>query len=1030
MSLADLPIRRPVAVLMFLVSLLVLGAVAVPRLPLDFMPLVERPFVVVQVPFAGSHPLESLRQVVEPLEEELATIPQVESITARAEPGEARVTVEFGWSANLDLKKMEVREAVDRARSRLPDEIHDIFIRSGHDGPSDGALVEGRISAQRDLSESYDLLDRKIRRPLERIQGVASVRLDGVAPQQVRIDIDPQALVRHGIQPQAVLAALQASNVDTDLGAVHGDLLRYEVRALGRFADLDEIRDLMLDRSGSLRVRDVAQVSLREPRLDYGRHLDREFAIGVQVFREPTANTVAVCDAVMERIHKITQDPELEGISLLVWQNQGEEIRNSLAALRNAGLFGGLLAVGILFVFLRRMSTTLIVAVAIPFSLLVACGVMFLAGMVLNVLTMLGLMVGIGMLVDNAVVVIENIHRLQQGGMPAREAARVGARDVTLAVSAATATTLIVWSWLFTIEPGEMYIYIGAVAFTLCIAVACSLLISLTFIPLAAARFVPHKKVRPGWVMKRVVPAYRGLLTWTLQHRVLGLACLVLLAASAYIPYTYSEKSAQPQQYEREVSIFYRAHDPTTWDAMEVHVNQVEEWLESRRDELGYESLYSFYHDRGFGMTRVYPPAATLSEDSLSRLREQLREDLPVIAGIRLEIGDRSRMRHGRGSRNIVPVAVHGDDPEYLRTVALEVESRLREVEGVKDVFGPSVTGSQEARVVVDPQRAAALGLTPRQVADVVSFTYRGRALQRFRGPHGEVEMLLGLSEELQPGLASLVALPIPTADEVIVPLGSVARVTIGRTEREIEREDRKTSQWVNVEFIDGVTKDEGKERITAAMQTISLPEGYGWDWSRWGRDRDNALEIMAQGIALSLSLVGLLMAALFESILQPLAILITLPLAFFGAFWALWLLGYKLEVVGYIGLIILIGMVVNNGIVMVDHVNNLRRSGKARVPALIEGCGDRLRPILMTTLSTICGLLPLALSRFTVAGIYVDSMAVVIMAGLAASTILTLVGLPLWYSLVEDIGAVVVRSLPRLRRAAKTAIAPLPEDA
>jgi HAE1 family hydrophobic/amphiphilic exporter-1 len=1030
MNLADLPIRRPVAVLMLLISLLVLGAVSIPRLPLDFMPLVERPFVTVVVPFAGSHPLESLRQVVEPLEEELATIPQVESITANAEPGEARVTVEFGWSVNLDLKKMEVREAVDRARSRLPDEIHDIFIRSHQDGPSDGALVEGRISAERDLSESYDLLDRKIRRPLERIQGVASVRLDGVAPQQVRIDIDPQGLVRHGIEPQIVLAALQAANVDTDLGAVHGDLLRYEVRSVGRFTDLDEIRDLPLDRTGSLRIRDVAQVSLREPRLDYGRHLDREFAIGVQVYREPTANTVAVCDAVMERIHKITRDPELEGISLLVWMNQGEEIRNSLLALRNAGLFGGLLAVGILFVFLRRVSTTLIVAVAIPFSLVVACGVMFVTGMVLNVLTMLGLMVGVGMLVDNAVVVIENIHRLQQGGMPAREAARVGTRDVTLAVVAATATTLIVWSWLFTIEPGEMYIYIGAVAFTLCIAVVCSLLISLTFIPLAAARFVPHKKVTPGWLMRRLVPSYRGLLTWTLHHRFLGLLGLVVLAGSAAIPITLIEKSGQPKQYEREVSIFYNAHDPTTWDAMEVHVNQVEEWLESRKDELGYESLYSFYHDRGFGMTRVYPPASSLSEASLQELREQLREDLPVIAGVRLEIGDRNRMRHGRGSRNIVPVAIHGEDPEYLRGVALNVEKLLREVDGVRDVFGPSVTGSQEARVVVDPQRAAALGLTPRQVADVVSFTYRGRALQRFRGAHGEVEMLLGLNEELQPGLASLASLPIPAGDDRIVPLGSVARVTIGRTEREIEREDRKTSQWVNVEFIDEVKKEEGKERITTAMQNFALPEGYSWDWSRWGRDQDDTLGIMMQGIILSLLLVVILMAAIFESFLQPLAIVITLPLAFFGAFWALWLLGYKLEVVGFIGLIILIGMVVNNGIVMVDHVNNLRRAGKARVPALIEGCGDRLRPILMTTLSTIFGLLPLALSSFTVAGIYVDSMAVVIMGGLASSTIFTLLGLPLWYSTVEDIGSVVRRGMPRLNRAANAPAVTLPGDA
>ncbi len=1017
MAFSDLPINRPVAVLMLLVSLLVLGAVAIPRLPLDFMPLVERPYINVVVPFPGSHPLESLRKVVEPLEEELATISEVESITAEAEPGQARVTVRFGWRTNLDLKKMEVREAVDRARDKLPDEINDIFVRGFQDRHTDNAMLEGRISATRDLSESYDLLDRKIKRPLERIQGVASVKLDGVSPQQVHIDVDPQALVRHGVEPQIVLRKLQAANVDTDLGAIHGDLLRYDVRSLGRFRNLDEIRDMPLDTSGSLRIRDVANVTLREPRPDYGRHLDREFAIGVQVYRDPTANTVAVCDAVMERIQEITQDPELEGISLLVWMNQGEEIRNALLALRNAGLFGGLLAMGVLFVFLRRLSTTLIVAAAIPFSLVVACGVMFLSGMVLNVLTLLGLIVGVGMLVDNAVVVIENIHRLQQGGMAPREAARVGAREVTMAVIASTATTLIVWSWLFTIEPGEMYIYMGAVAFTLCIAVACSLLISLTFIPLVAARFVPHREVRPGWVMRRLVPAYRGFLGWTLDHRLLGILGLVAVAGSTLIPFNLIEIEAQPQQRQREVSIFYRAHDPLTWEAFEKHVDQVEGWLESQRDELGYESLYSWYTDRGFAMTRVYPPAEGLNDAVLSDLREKLRADLPVIAGVRLEIGDRSRMRHGRGNRNIVPLALHGEDPEYLRLVALDVEVLLRGIAGVRDVFGPSVTGSQEARVIVDPQRTADLGLTPRQVADVVAFTYRGRSLQRFQGPRGEVEMLMGLDEELQPGLASLAALPIPTADNRTVPLGSVARVAMGRTERKIEREDRKTSQWVNAEFVEDVSKDEGKERIAAIMRDFSLPEGYSWEWGTWGRERDDTLGIMLQGILLSLVLVVLLMAALFESILQPLAILITLPLALFGAMWALFLLGYKLEVVGFIGLIILVGMVVNNGIVMVDHVNRLRRQGQERVPALIQGCGDRLRPILMTTITTIFGLMPLVLSRFSVAGIYVDSMAVAIMGGLACSTLFTLIALPLWYSTIEDVGSVLGRAIPRLRR-------------
>jgi HAE1 family hydrophobic/amphiphilic exporter-1 len=670
--------------------------------------------------------------------------------------------------------------------------------------------------------------------------------------------------------------------------------------------------------------------------------------------------------------------------------------------------------------------------VAIPFSLVVACGIMFLLGTVLNVLTMLGLMVGVGMLVDNAVVVIENIHRRQGQGMPAREAARVGAREVTMAVIAATATTIIVWSWLFTIEPGPMFIYIGAVALTLCLAVVCSLVISLTFIPLAAARFVPSRQVRPGFVLRRVVPAYRSLLGWTLRHRVLALLGLFLLAGSAAIPIVAIEKSGEPRERERDVSIWYRALDPASKEIMEEHVNLVESWIESRREELGYSNLYSWYSEEHGGVTRVYLPWEGLTDDSLRELREKLQDGLPEIAGVKLEVGDRSRFRHGGGDRRMVTVALHGEDPEYLREIATDVETLLREIEDVREVFGPTISGHQEARILIDPGKASHLGLTPRQVADTVAFTFRGRNLRRFQGTHGEIEMVLGLPEDRQPGLAALTSMPVPVGDGRLVPLGAVAEVQLSRTEREIEREDRKTTQWITVEYPGEITTEEGLARVKEKMAGVVMPEGYTWDEGRWGHDRDDALGIMFQGILLSLCLVLLLMAALFESISQPFAIFITLPLAFFGAFWALWLFGYELEVVAFIGVIILIGMVVNNGIVMVDHVNNLRRQGKGRVEALLEGCGDRLRPVLMTAITTVFGLTPLVVSRFTVAGVYVDSMAVAIIGGLASSTIFTLVALPVWYTTMEDIGSVLLRAFPSRRgsRGARRAADVMPGQA
>jgi HAE1 family hydrophobic/amphiphilic exporter-1 len=1012
----DIPLDRPVATLMLLLSLTVLGTVAVFLLPLDFMPVVNEPEIDVEIPFPGAHPLEALREVLKPIEEEIATIPDVKRIQGNTQPGSANMQVMFDWGVDVDIKKMEVREAIDRARPLLPDTIGHISIRGDTDGGS-AQVLAGRISAERNLAESWDLLDRRIGRPLERIKGVARVDLYGVEQQQVRIDLDLDALRRHGVEAGEVLRAVDAANHDVDAGVIRGDVVRYEVRTLTRFQSAREIADLRIGRDG-LRIGDVAAVEMREPRLDYGRHLDRAFAVGIDIYKEPSANTIDVVDKALERIEEIKKDPQLEGINLLIWQNQGEAIRNSLSGLRNAGIYGGILAVVVLHFFLRRFRTTLIVATAIPFSLLVTCGAMYALGAQFNVLTLLGLMLGVGMLVDNAVVVIENIHRYEGMGHPAPVAARLGAQQVALAVVASTATSIFVWSWLFVSERNTMVIMMGEVALTICLAVACSLLISLTFIPLAAARFSPAHDPQPGFVNRRLVPAYRRLLNWTLDHRLVTLLCLFAVAGSAAWPLVKIEKSGDMPEQTREVSIFLRVHDDVSRDVLEGHIDQLEDWIYSRKEELGFDSVYSWYSEQGFCMTRVYLPETDANPEAVEKLRSQLRDGLPDIAGVTLEVGDRDNWRHRFGQdRRMVSVALHGEDPEYLEDLSMQVEERMRGMDHLEEVWGPTMNGTKELRLLVDADAAHSLDVTPRSVAEAVGFAFRGRRMRRFQGPDGEVEMVLGLPDDAQPGIDALADLPVPNRTGGTVPLSSVAEVTIARTPERIQREDRQTTQWVTAQFDkDAVTTDEAKKLVEDRMAGFTVPEGYSWDFGQWGHDRDEALGTMLRGVMLSLLAVILLMAALFESFTQPFAILITLMLAFFGAFWSLWLGGYDLNPIAFMGIIILIGIVVNNGIVLVDHVNSLRVAGVERRQALIEGCGDRLRPVMMTAITTIFGLIPLVWARATVAGAYIDSIAVVVIGGLATSTVFTLLALPVWYTTLEDVGAAVLAALPRRR--------------
>ncbi|MCO5167387.1 MAG: efflux RND transporter permease subunit [Planctomycetes bacterium] len=1013
--LARLPLERPVGTTMLLVSLVVLGAVATVELPLGFVPVLDEPQVNVDAPWPGAHPLEALREVGEPLEEEVAQVPGVTGLSTTASAGHVRVEATFEHGAALALKRLEVRDAVARARDRLPAGVGHLRVE-GDTGPLGGrAILQGRVAAGRDLSTAWDLLEHHLRRPLERTRGVARVALYGVEPPRARIDLDLRALRRHGLDPGAVLRGLDAQNADRDLGAVRDARLRHDVRLSARFSSLEEVRALPL--AHGLRLGEVAQVTLAPPRLDYGRRLDGRYAVGLDVFKEPGANTVETVDRVLARLDEVRADPALRGLDVLVWQDAGEEIRRSLHGLLEAGLHGALLAVVVLYLFLRRAGPTVIVAAAIPGSLLVTCGAMLALGLELNVITMLGLMLGVGMLVDNAVVVMESIHRLQVAGVPPAEAARRGLAEVLLAVVASTATTVIVWSWVLVSPPGPLVFYLSGVAVTICLAVAASLLVSVTFIPLLAGRVraAGGGTAREGR-LSRLTAAYQALVGWTLRHRAASLLALLLLAGSAAAPLARLEKTGDPRTRQRAVAIHYDVADTATREALEAHVDEVEAWLLERRHELEFERLYSWYSERQGTFTWVYLPQERATAANLQRLRADLRAGLPRLAGVKLEVGDRLwGRRRGADDARRVPVALHGDDPEFLAALGARVEERLRGVEGVVQVSGPGRGGSRELTVHVDPDRCRALGLTPDDVGQVVRFALRGQPLRRLLGPKGEVELVTGVPEEGGVSPADLLQLPIPRATGEMVLLSAVADVGLGRTPERVQRQDRETTVWVEVEVDPALTTEAAQARIDAALEGLPLPDGYRRSWGGWGRDRDETLETMARGVALALLVVLMLMAALFESFTQPLAILITLPLAFSGAFWSLWLGGYDLDAVAFIGVIVLVGIVVNNGIVMVDRVNALRAEGLGRVEAVVTGCATRLRPVLMTAITTIVGLIPLVFSASTVAGAFIDSLAVAVIGGLATSTVFTLVGLPVWYTLVEDVGAVLRGALPRL---------------
>jgi HAE1 family hydrophobic/amphiphilic exporter-1 len=929
-----------------------------------------------------------------------------------------RIRLGFDWGADLQVARVDIWEKINRGRRDLPDDLGDIQVSNGWGGrDADKPVLEGRLSADLDLSESYDLLDRRIVKPLERVAGVAS---------EVRIDLSAAALEKHSIDIRAVSQALRGGNLNQSLGHMRDDDTRFTLRTVAGFVTVEEIRNLPL-RADGLRLGDVASVVYEEPPLTYGRHLDGNFAVGLEVAAEANANVVEVGKELEARIAEMNDDPELQGVNFLVWFSQSREILQTLRDLAFTGVFGAILAALVLFLFLRRVSTTVVSVLSIPFSLIVACGFIWLRGGTMNTLTLLGLIVGIGMLVDNAVVVIENIFRHQENGEDQKTAARLGASEVSTAVTAATLTSVIVFLPIIFNKPSEMNIYLKELGITICITLLASLFVSQTMIPMATSWFIKSKPKPRGRVITGLENRYGRLIKWLLVvgsgdagrrrrnwRRAAALAVGLLIVATTWFPFSNTEMSFDSNDAELFVTIGYEFSESLPLERKEEMVTMVENHLDQFRDEMGARSIYSWWSDR-WTMTRVYLPEGEASEENMARARRVIGANLPELAGLKLEVQtNRQHWRHDRGKR--VAFQIIGDDSEVLARLAEDAKGRMANIPGLVRPFAGMEEGQAELHVEPDRDLATRYGVTPQQISQVVGLTYRGSRLPRYRTPEGEREMRMTLDEQDQETLDQLHNLPLWADDEGKIPLASVAEFEVIEGQQQIHRDDRLTSIWVGAEYEEG-KREEFMPAVSAVMAGMDFPYGYSWQWGRWQNRSQEKMQEFFTNLALALVLIFAVMAGLFESVRQAIALMIALPFALAGAFWTLWLTGTDFDTPAAVGVLLLIGVVVNNGIVMIEHINTYRRRGMPRSEAILRGGRERVRPILMTALTTLIGLLPIVIQKPSLGGVYYYSMALVIMGGLLLSTILTSVMLPVIVTVVEDTGELIGRGFANLRR-------------
>ena len=991
MNLPTLAVRRPITTAMLLLSILLFGGIGLTRLPVAFLPEVDIPFIAVQIQLDNTNPAQIEREITKPVEETLATLSGITRLRSNSNADGSFIFMEFDWGRDLDILRMQVSEKMDQIEPELPEQIGEILIFSFNS--TDIPVVEARISAEGvDLSENYQLLEARVLNRIQRVPGVAKVELDGVEPREIYIELVLDKIKEHGVDVGELIGLLRGASSNLVLGHVESGGLRYTARALGSFESVQELKELAINERG-LRLADIAEISYEEPPMRYGRHLNRQDAIALTVFKESTANTVDVVNSVMAVIENdIDGDPLLQGVSLFVWQDQAAQITGALNGLTRAGLLGALLAVAVLYFFLRRLGSTLIVSMSIPFSIIAACGVMYFMGKTLNILSMMGLMLGVGMLVDNAIVILESIDRTKRREPDAKKAALSGAQSVSMAVIASTVTSLIVFLPLIVGAKSGLTTWLGEVGITIALALTCSLFSSLTLIPLMSSRYLPAGRSEPIPLIAKTEDRYVRLLHWTLRHKWRTCALLVVAAGVGFLPMTagWVDMSQFSGQVNERLYLDYEFTDFVYKSEAEDVVDLVEEHLEPLLEELGVASMYSFYTSNRAGTTLTLA-RKNKGDKEIKALRAKIREGLPEIPGVKLAFYEDA---DSGGGSTYFAVNFFGQDAGVLAKLGEEARRRLETVEGIQDITTSFGKARKEIQVSIDRDKAARLNLTAQDIADTFSFTLGSFRLPRFNDGTREVETSLGLRIADRENLADLKEIPFRDVDGRPVTLGDIATFEVIEKPEEIQRENRKVRVAVRATY-EGEDWDEAREEIAGLMDAFDLPGGYSWSWNQRIIEQDNEGQEMAVNFLLALILIYLVMASLFESLAQPFSILFSILFALPGVFWLLAATDTPFNLMSQIGLLILMGIVVNNGIVLLDHTNQLRKQGMGTEESILMAGRDRMRAILMTASTTIIGLMPLALGGSEMGGLFYYPLAITVMGGLMSSAVMTLVVLP-----------------------------------
>jgi len=1029
-GLAGLSIRRPVAVTIVFTIITVLGIISLGRTPLDLMPEINFPIAAIITTYEGAGPQEIEDGITRPIESAVATLEGLESIMSTSERGQSLVVAQFAFGSDMDMVALDLREAIDVIKPFLPDDADEpLVVRFT---PSSIPVIAVTIGGNRTPEDLRALADDIIQPRLERIEGVASVSVNGGSVREIQVDLHPGRMQVQQVALESVTQALVADNRNQPGGSIQHQGREYTMRTTGEFKSVADIEELRIPTGAGVAIplRQIATVTDGYKESPVLTRLNFAPAVGLSIQKESDANTVQVARAVRKELERLRE--ELGGdVELSVVFDQAEMIEDSIRSVANNGLMGALIASAVLLLFLHNVRAIVIVVISIPLSVIATFMLIYFSGMTLNIISLGGLALGVGMLVDNTIVVLENIFRHLKGSGDPREAAEKGTNEVAAAVIASTLTTVSVFVPVLFVQGLAKQIFLD-MSLTVSFSLAMSLVVSLTLVPVMASRWLGNqRRAAPdvedkGWLKD----AYGRLLVWALRRRRLVLAVVTVLfvGSLAMVPMIGGEFLPASDQGIINVSIELPV------GATRDETDQVVRYLEESIYALS--EVESVYARVGAGASGGEMPEVATIDVTLVPLAQRSRSVFEVAEAIRglarriagasisVTIADALSAGFGMGAGAAAPIQVQlfGDDEEALAALANQLARAIEGIEGAREVSTSLDDQRPEYRVEIRRERARELGLTLPQIASAVRTAVEGQVVTQYRTGGEEIDVRVRMQAGSDWDLDALARVPIMSPTAGMVPLAEVVRFVQGSVPSTLQRQDQSRVVTVSADVFErplsAVMAD-----VSRAVDALELPQGVS---VRFGGDVQEMIEAfgdLGTALILAVFLVYAVMAAQFESFRHPFTIMFSVPLAGIGVIFGLVVTGTPLSVASFIGLIMLAGIVVNNAIVLVDFINQQRQAGVEREQAIVTAGRTRLRPVLMTTLTTVLGMIPLALGIGEGSELEAP-LAIVVIFGLSFSTLLTLVIVPLVYVSIDNLGKGRIARLFSFRRGRKPEVA------